>query len=249
MWLENKWVKICTYCLLRSSGLKEVCSDRDAREKQRLRVVCEAMKCFQRSFRAMHLVTVQDSRNCSHAEETCVMFDFHLLTPACPEHVGEFCSIDSFQSLVYEWFTAKRNALWISLLFNLSQRPLKTGSNALISYSEERLIYRYACHLLLLVFINKAPHCRWCLNKNCRPIRLPQDVRVQREFAKWLQYINCNENNHGLWGNIFICVTADHKGSSIGGKKKKKLWEMFCQVGVRSEEQWAITLTKCYFDH
>lgn len=124
---------------------------------------------------------------------------------------------DSSQTLVYVWFTAKRNALWISLLFNLSQRPLKTGSNALISYSEERLIYRYACHLLLLVFLNKAWRYRWCLDQSYRGLYLEMLAFLKiylfiylfnifkifywkgAQCCKWLQHISSNENNHGLW--------------------------------------------------
>lgn len=41
----------------------------------------------------------------------------------------------------------------------------------------------------------KPQHCHWCLNQNDRFIcLLLQD-------ARWLQYIDYNENSHGLWGS------------------------------------------------
>lgn len=110
-----------------------------------------------------NIVRIMKSQPCR--EDMCHVWLLLIQITSRLKHIGGFFSTDSFKTLVYEWFTAKRNALWISLLFNLSQRPLKTGSNALISYSEERLIYRYACHLLLPIFINKATHCHWCLNQ------------------------------------------------------------------------------------
>lgn len=137
------------------------------------------------------------------------------------------CS-DTFQTLVYVWFTAKRNALWISLLFNLSQRPLKTGSNALISYSEERLIYRYACHLLLPVFINKAWRYRLCLNQSHRDLCFFFFLFYWKgaQCCKWSQHISSNENNHGLWWcwrdplpPPFTEVTGDQRGSRAGCKQ------------------------------
>lgn len=114
-------------------------------------------------------------RNCSGAKKACVMqrptLDMWALPTTTTPSPLPSC-YDSSQTLIYVWFTAKRKALWISLLFNLSQRPLKTSSNALISYSEERLIYRYACHLLLLVFLNKAWRYRWCLDQSYRGLYL-----------------------------------------------------------------------------
>lgn len=126
----------------------------------------------------------------------------------------------SLQTLVYEWFTAKRNALWISLLFNLSKRPLKPGSNALISYSEERLIYRYAYHLLLPIFTNKSLYI---------VIDVWIKVALLYVFLVTLVFQGnlLSDGNTSatmkiimvLWGNIFIHVTADHKGSSTGVNK------------------------------
>lgn len=115
----------------------------------------------------MHLVTLQES--CSCRRGSCSN-SASFQTTSCLERVFP---TNSFRTLACEWFTAKRNALWISLLFNLSQRPLKTGSNALISYSEERLIYRYACHLLLRRLHKQSPTLSLMFeSKSQRPIRL-----------------------------------------------------------------------------
>lgn len=131
-----------------------------------------------------------------------------------------FFFTDSLQTLIYEWFTVKRNALWISLLFNLSKRPLKTGSNALISYSEERLIYRYACHLLLPIFTNKSLYIVidvWIkvalLYIFLMTLVFQGNSLSDRNISATMKIIMV------LWGNIFLHVRVGHKGSSTAVNK------------------------------
>ena len=203
---KTKWVEICTYCLASSAGLGGPQWSQSEREMETALLFVKLPNADAPGTTARVMKS-----------QTRVMFELCLiphnfLSRAC------FPPTNSFRTLACEWFTAKRNALWISLLFNLSQRPLKTGSNALISYSEERLIYRYACHLLLRRLHKQSPTLSLMFeSKSQRPIHLPFRVaRAQRGFVKWLQYINRNENNYALWGSIFIHVTTDHKGSSVG---------------------------------
>lgn len=161
--METKWVHMSCYSL-RSAGLKGL---QWFRPKRKMETTWLRYECA--SFQRRHAP-------CRKYVGICFYFIFLL----------------NLSRLLFEWFTAKRNALWISLRFNLSQRPLKSGSNALISYSGERLIYRYACHLLLPIFINnKASRCHWCLNQKLHCDTSPSwRLLSGREFAKWSQYIS-----------------------------------------------------------
>lgn len=107
---KTKWVEICTYCLASSAGLGGPQWSRSEREMETalLFVKLPNADAPGTAARVMKLQTCSNSAS------------FH--TTSC---LGRVFPTNSFRTLACEWFTAKRNALWISLLFNLSRRPLK----------------------------------------------------------------------------------------------------------------------------
>lgn len=150
-------VEICTCCLMRSIGLKA---------KEKMETAC----CYQ-GHKALSLLTGYTNtvrfllimqRRCVWCRRLVRVKDLFLQVFA-----------DSSLRVIHRKEKRIMNQL---ILFNLSQRPLKSSSNALISYSKERLIYRYACHLLL-----PHPHKQnLALSptlgvKVAGPIRLPPD--------------------------------------------------------------------------
>lgn len=120
--------------------------------------------------------------------------------------VADLFSSASFWALVKGGLPQREKYYKSALLDNLSQKPLKNSSNALISKSEERPISGHGCHLFL--FIPVKTSSPWC----------------------WVSITGLLQDLHHVWLGFIQTTRKDmwftrhgNKGWSVG-----KLLLMFC---------------------